>query len=419
LPEEIQAGNLTRGPSIVDNAPHWHEATLKITGAKTILFTAPWTGDPFWRETVMTTALVQVFTDEGITGLGETSAGQACPEALPALVETFGEWMIGMDPTRPEVVWEELQRRATWWARVGLGVLVLAGVEMALWDIAGKAASRPVYDLLGGAHRDRQPVYASGTQANWPPGRGLEHARWYVDQGFSALKLATGYLGHPRGTWHAASIHERAAEEYQKFSELRQALGPGIELALDSHTMELREPWDRRTPLAICHVLEELHPLFYEEPLRYEDVSGYAELRRATRVPIAGGEGLSSLPEFQQYLDAQALDYVQPDSGTLGVGLCHRVARAAANRHVGTILHSGGVVGPGLMANLHVALASAQCPYLEYVLAFKDLTKEFMVEPLIVRDGSIAKPVAPGLGVRLPDGIAERYPFRHGFTEVF
>jgi L-alanine-DL-glutamate epimerase-like enolase superfamily enzyme len=209
------------------------------------------------------------------------------------------------------------------------------------------------------------------------------------------------------------------ADEVAKFGALRDALGPDIELATDAHTVQVREPWTRKTALALAYALEPFDLLFYEEPLRYDDPEGYAELRRRTRVPIAGGECLTGVDEFRRWLELDAVDDVQPDAAHCGgILVTHRVAELAEARHVGLLVHTGASVGPGLMANVHVAFASPNARAIELALAPDNVRRELLVEPLAMTDGLMAPPSAPGLGVSLPADLLERYPWQPGIIEV-
>ena len=407
---------------------------MKVTDLKTILITAPWTGDPFWvqgTEFVRTAALIRVETDEGLDGLGETVMGYFCPEVVPPLVDYYRSLLVDLrlDPLQPERVYDELYQRSLWWGRVGLAVSVLSGVEMALWDLAGKAASKPVHALLGGAAHARLPLYASGGTGTWPVEKTVEQAQLYIGLGFRALKLGTGFTDRPGGlwtgnvpppygTWHAGTTGDRIEDERAKFAGLRATLGQGVELAIDGHAVQVREPWSRRTALDLARAIEEFDLLFYEEPLRYDDPAGYAELRRLTRVPIAGGECLTGEAEFAQWLQMGALDYVQPDATHVGgVGPCRRVAAMAEEHHAGPIVHTGGAVGPGFMANLHVAFTSPNARYVEYALAPNNIREELLIDPPRLVDGMLEARTAPGLGVTLlPETIAA-YPFRPGNIE--
>jgi L-alanine-DL-glutamate epimerase-like enolase superfamily enzyme len=409
---------------------------MRVTDARAILVTTTWRGDPAWTagaEFRRSAALVEVTTDEGLTGLGETVMGYFCPDLVPPIVawarELLVDRAIGLDPRQPERAFDELAQRCRWWGRTGAALSVLSGVEMALWDIAGKAAGRPVHALLGGLAHARLPAYASGGTGAWPIERTVEQARRYVDAGFRALKLGTGFDGRPGsrstgvapapyGTWYAPTTAGRVADEVAKLTALREALGPDVELALDTHAVQVRDPWGRADALALARALEPFDLLFWEEPLRYEDPEGYAELRRRSRVPIAGGECLTGVDEVRRFLDLDALDLVQPDASHVGgIAVTRRVADLAAARGVGLVVHTGAAIGPGLMANLHAAFASPSARAVELALAPDNVRRELLVEPLAIEDGDVLAPTAPGLGVRLPDGFAAANAHAPGFIE--
>src|SRR5688572_1170600 len=173
---------------------------MHVVDVRTHLLTTSWTADPAWtggEAFVRSSALVVVETDEGIDGLGETVMGYFCPEVVPPIVAWARELLvdptIGLDPLQPERAFDELAQRCRWWGRTGVPLSVLSAVEMALWDIAGKAAGRPVHALLGGTAHVRLPAYASGGTGGWPVERTIEQARRYVDAGFRAVKLGSGF----------------------------------------------------------------------------------------------------------------------------------------------------------------------------------------------------------------------------------
>ncbi len=418
---------------------------MRVTDVRTLLLTAPWTGDPAWTtdgnaafttegEFRRSSAIVVVDTDDGIVGIGETVMGYFCAEAVPPIVEAFTapllDRSLGLDPRFPARCFDELAQRSLWWARTGLGLSVLSAVDIALWDIAGQAAGLPIHALLGGAAHGRLLAYASGGTGNWPVEATVEQARRYVDRGFRALKLGTGFSGRPGtlargsvpppyGTWHAPTTALRIRDEQDKFSALRSAFGSGIELAVDSHAVQVREPWSRRTALDLAHAMEPFDLMFYEEPLRYDDAEGYAELRRSTRIPIAGGECLTGVEEFRDWINAGALDLAQPDVAHVGgITVGHRVARFAEINKVGLLVHTGASIGPGWMANLHLAFASSNARAVEVALAPDNVRAHLLQEPLTLHDGDLLPPTAPGLGVKLPPDLLERFPYRSGQGEV-
>ena len=407
---------------------------MRVTSVRTILVTAPWTADPSFvsgEAFERSAALILVETDEGVSGLGEAMLGYFAADVVPPIVDYYGRQLVALrlDPRRPEPAWRELYQRSLWWGRNGLALSVLGGLEMALWDIAGKVAGRPVHELLGGPAHDRLPLYASGGTGTWPVERTVEQAQRYVSLGFRGLKLGTGMDRRPggfttqpspppNGTWYAASTEDRIRDEKAKFGALREALGPTIELATDSHAVQIREPWSRADALAMARALEEFHLLFYEEPLRYDDPDGYAELRSRTSTPIAGGECLTGVAEFRDWLARGALDYVQPDATHVGgLGPCRDVGRLAEQHGVGLIVHTGAAIGPGFLANLHVAFACPNSRFVEYVIAPDNVRAELLTEPVQLDGGFIRLPTAPGLGVDLPRDFEARHPYRAGIEE--
>ena len=407
---------------------------MRVTSVRTVLITAPWTGDPAWvsgQEFERTAALIHVETDDGVTGLGEAIMGYFAADVVPPIVDYYGRLLadLRLDPRQPEAAFRELYQRSLWWGRVGLGLSVLGGLEMALWDIAGKVAGRPVHELIGGPAHDRLPLYASGGTGTWPVERTVEQAQRYVSLGFRGLKLGTGMDQRPGGfttqpspppygTWYAGSTADRIADEKAKFGALRDALGREIELATDSHAVQVREPWSRADALALARALEEFDLLFYEEPLRYDDADGYAELRRQARTPIAGGECLTGVAEFRDWLAKGAFDYVQPDATHVGgVGVCRDVARLAEQQAVGLIVHTGAAIGPGFLANLHVAFASPNSRFVEYAVAPDNVRAELLTEPVQLERGFMKRPSAPGLGVELPADFETRHRYKAGIEE--
>ena len=407
---------------------------MRVTGVRSVLVTAPWSGDPFWatgEPFERTAALVVVDTDAGVTGIGETIMGYFHAEVVAPLIDYYAHLLgsLPLDPGQPEATFRELYQRSLWWARTGLGLSVLSGLEMAFWDIAGKVAGKPVHELLGGPAHDRLPLYASGGTGTWPVEQAVAQAVRYHSLGFRGLKIGTGFDKRPGGfttapgappygTWYAGSTANRIADERAKFGALREALGPDVELATDCHAVQVREPWSRSTALDLARAVEDFDLLFMEEPLRYDDPEGYAALRRATRVPIAGGECLTGVDEFRRFLDLDALDYVQPDATHVGgVAITRDVARLAEQRHVGLIVHTGAAIGPGFLANLHVAFASPNARFVEYVLAPDNVRRELLTVPVTLADGFIERPSEPGLGITLPGDFAERYPYKPGVVE--
>lgn len=400
---------------------------MKITAVEAILFTARWTDDPTFPNVPHSAAFIRIDTDEGISGVGEALLGYFVPEAVPAFVDSVRPALLGRDPAAIGELWHELYVSAAFWGRSGAGLSVISGVEMALWDLKGKALGVPVYQLLGGAARDRVPMYASGGPSYWPPERTVEKVLLYRDKGYRAAKVSTGYylepdttgaVGQRRLAIKELAVSELARAEADKLERLRAAVGPGFDLALDGHQAAVLDPISAKTALDICAAVEDAGLLLYEEPLAYTDVPGYALLRRRTRVPIAGGEMVSGVDGFARFLDLDALDIVQPDASWVGgIAVTQKVIAAAEARGVGAAIHTGGSAGPGFAASLHLAIASRSSIVLERVVNAVGVQNLLLVEPLEMVDGCLRAPTAPGLGIELRDDVLKAHPYLPGSGE--
>jgi L-alanine-DL-glutamate epimerase-like enolase superfamily enzyme len=400
---------------------------MRISSVETILFTARWTGDPAFPAVPHSTAFVRIETDEGITGFGEALLGYFVPEAVPPLVDYFRPDLLGKDPTAIASRWQDLYAGAVWWARAGLSMSVISALEMALWDIRGKSLAVPVYELLGGATRTRVPVYASGGSALWPPQRAVEQGEFFRDRGYRAAKVSTGYYfeddvsevaGQRAMRERYIAQSEVPRTEADKVERLRDALGADFQLALDGHQNGIARPWSPHTALQVCHAVEDAGLLLFEEPLPYDDIPGYARLRRMTRVPIAGGESLAGIDAFERFLERDALEIVQPDVGWVGgIASTQKVFALAEARKARSAIHTGGAVGPGLAASLHLAAACGEVLVLEHVAASTNVQNLFFQEPLQVSDGTLNVPTTPGLGIELSADVLEAHPYVPGSGE--
>lgn len=378
---------------------------MKITAVRCILLSAPYAtpGDAerefHLRQGYRPASFIVVETDEGLDGVGETYAGVYAPEAVQALVDQFAHDLIGQDPRDVSALWDRIRLASYYWGRMGLTQSVIGGIEMALWDLKGKVLGQPVYALLGGKVHDAIPVYASG--GNDKPFPDLEEElRGYVAAGYRAVKIRINNLPP-----------ERIVE---KVAFCREVLGDGIGLAVDAAQGLAENPWPVKTAIAIARSLEPYNLLWIEEPAEVTNYAGFADIRRQIGTPVAGGETVTSLVEAEAYLRAGALDLFQPDAALIGgIGILWQVAQMCERHFLPIAIHSwsGGV---GMMGNYHAAFATRNCTILELSSVPNPLRDEVLAEPLRLHDGMLAAPTAPGLGVRLPDDLEERYPYRPG-----
>ncbi len=396
---------------------------MKVTDVRTVLLTGPCTADPFLLEArrLRSVALIEIHTEGPAVGIGETYAGYFCPEVVPAIVEFYKPILVGVDilATEIETLWQRMFLCGNYWGRTGLGPAVLAGIEAALWDLKGRLLDRPVYELLGGARHEQLLAYATGGPSNWPVDRLKQKVDSYLALGFRAFKVGAGYYD---GVTHAevptSSINAIVDMEAGKVDMLRAYVGPDVALLLDGHMGNPQgAAWDLATARAVFRALEPFDLFFFEEPLPYDDPGAYAELKRSTTIPVAGGECLTTLAEFQQYADLDALTIAQPDAAWAG-GLAKflKIARLFDRRGQRIATHSWGA-GVAQMQNIHAGFAAPNTIILELPPAAGALHTELWGDSCVMRDGYVLPPAGPGLGVYLTDAIKAKYPFIPGSGE--
>lgn len=372
---------------------------MKITRVEPVLLSSKPSREIRWSGGVISTvhaALVQVHTDEGITGLGETYVGIFAPLAVRGIVEALEPLLIGEDPRNIAALTHRLVSKTLFWARVGAGISTIGAIETALWDIAGKAVGKPVHELLGGAVHTRLPLYASGGLEK-PLEELTDEMRGYRQEGLKAVKVRIGM---------------DPARDVEKVRRVRDVIGEEMDLMVDAVQGHNPEPWTAAQAVRAGLALRELNLRWFEEPCAATDHAGYAQVRRHLPIPISGGESSTTIHEFQRFFDAEALDIAQPDVAHAGgIVECRKIATLAQSHGVEVAFHSwsSSVV---LAANYHLAFTLPNCKVLEYPTWGYPLRDELFVEPLRIEQGELLLPTAPGLGVELTDAIRTEYAFR-------
>lgn len=377
----------------------------------TMMLAAPIPAERRWRNDAGTAvrheaAIVVVETDEGITGYGEAKGS---PPVIRAIVETrLRPLLLGQDPTRIEYLWESIYngRRLDLALKYGRPyhaanirgevMCAISGVDVALWDILGKSIGLPIYRLLGGGVRDRVRAYASGGWAG--PGLTAAEVGGYVAKGFTAVKMRVGGLDD----------EDFPGRSLSRLAEARTAVGPHVDLMMDAHgALTVSQA------VELARGAEEYRISWFEEPVVVsDDLSGLAEVRRRTSIPIATGEHEQTRFAFQTMFDAAAVDIVQPDIAIVG-GLteCRRIAALAHARGAVVNPHSWGTA---LLwaASVQFAAATANCTIVERGQAYNPLLDDLLVEPVEpAADGWVVPPDRPGLGVELQPDLEELYPY--------
>ncbi len=343
---------------------------------------------------------VKLYTDEGITGVGEaTMHGNV--RAVEAAIHERKGYLIGRDPMMIERHWQALYRNRRWRGGPVLNS-ALSGIEQALWDIQGKALDVPVYQLLGGPYRDRVKCYANA----WFRGTSsieerVERALWVVEElGYEAMKW------EPLGEGNLTE-RESVAHAVKEVGAIREAVGEDVDLLI-----ECSERFSPRTAILAAKALEPFKVYFLEEPVGHENIAAMAWVNRESPVPIATGERLYNKYQFRELLEAQACDIIQPDLTHVGgIMECKKVAALAEAWYVSVCPHNSG--GPVSHA---ASLALAGCiPNFGILEAFVDeaqFREECTIPPLKIVDGYYDLPKGPGLGVDINEEALAKYPYR-------
>lgn len=337
--------------------------------------------------------LVEVVTDEGLTGAGSCfTSGKLVEGALQLL------WPLlnGESAVEPERVTEKLRQSSFWQGRGGAVEHAISGLDIALWDIMGKACGQPVSRLLGGNYRQRIKPYGSILfDEPEPLARTLTGV---VGRGFKAIKLG----------WRPFGRRDRAFDELL-IRTARKTVGDGIELMVDAGGSEQFWPhglnWARET----AKMLADYNIVWFEEPLPPDDLEGYIELTRVSPVPIAGGEVLTRRQAFLPWLERRAVDIIQPDcTKNGGLSESRKIGWLAFDHNVQMVSH-GWNTAIGLAADLQLAAAMPVARYVEYLTPcayIEDITKERFV---LDDEGYLLIPDRPGLGVELDADKLKRY----------
>ena len=379
---------------------------MKITDLKIHVLKSP-LAEPFafsqgWVKQRSAT-LLEILTDEGITGWGEAFAqGLEPPEIATAVIDkALKPLLIGADPLDTEVLWHRMYHMTRDYGRKGSVVSGISAVDIALWDIAGKFHDLPVYKLLGGAFRTHVQPYATGFYRIKGQGEAKrlgEEAIRHFEAGFSMMKVKLGY---------------GVDDDMACMKEVGRAIqGKPVTLMVDTN-----HAYGRAEALRLGRALADYDLRWYEEPVVPEDVQGYVEMRRKLSMPIAGGENEHTLYGFRELLGAGAVDVAQPDLGSCG-GI-------SAGRHIIALAQSHGVqINPHVWGSAIAQAASlqfiaalpvahhslfAQEPVLEYDRSSHPFRQHLITRPIQQVNGWVDIPSGPGLGVEVDRAVLEKF----------
>ena len=361
---------------------------------------------------------LKLVTDSGIEGVGEIYAASFAPDVMiKALEDVFERHVLNADPFNIETVWRNVYGRG-YSQRPDISLMgVLSGVEMAMWDIVGKAVGKPVYDLLGGKVHERLRSYTylypdepgahahSASPVYSQPQAAAERALKYLAQGFTAVKF------DPAGPYSAFDPRQPSLERLELAEAfcrtLREALGTRCDLLFGTHGQ-----FTVSGALRLARRIEPYEPLWFEEPTPPESPEDMARVAAQCRVPIATGERLTTKYEFARVLSTGAASILQPNLGRVGGILEAKKIAAMAEAHYAQIaphLYCGPVVGA---ANIQLAACSPNFLILEGIERWDGFHAEILKKPIRWEDGWVIPPSEPGLGVELDEDVAAAHPWR-------
>ena len=360
---------------------------MKITGIKTFLMQAGSPSDRAWASDgrgVQTGSrnwlFVKVHTDEGLYGVGECSGW---PRVIETAVRDLATVLIGEDPAHIEKLWQKMMVAQMAHGMTGVvGAGAMSGIDMALWDIKGKALNTPVWNLLGGQVRDRVRIYA---HASAP-----EIALELKALGITAVK--TGGVRDP----------------LRKVTAIRKAVGDYVDVMVDLHGPPWMPPKDA---IALGRALEPYHLLFMEDPVAPENIEGLARVADAVAIPIAAGERIATIWGWRALIEREIVDVIQPDTGRAGgISQMKKLAGMAEAHDIMMAPHSGTLGPIAEFAALHLLAAIPNALMLERIENDWPGRNEVISAPPVLENGHLIVPTAPGLGVDIDEGAVARYP---------
>ncbi|HEX5211967.1 MAG TPA: mandelate racemase/muconate lactonizing enzyme family protein [Pseudolabrys sp.] len=329
---------------------------------------------------------VQIMTDDGVEGIGVTTFGGKIVRTLKAALEEFGEFIVGDDPLRTEQVTAKLRAASAPCGPGGVAALAISAIDIALWDIRGKAFGVPLARLLGAA-RDRVPAYASGALTRTTPTDKLERAAAaLVEKGYSQVKTQMAVEGL------------NAAQEIERIKLVRNAVGPNTNLMVD-----INQRWSVAEAISIGSRIEDLGLGWLEDPTRADDYQGLAKIADALATPVCAGEYLYGIEPHRQTMTYDSVDIVMIDLVRVGgVTQWMKVAGMAEAFNKPVASH--------LLPEIHVHLIAAAPNGL--VVEYMPWTWRLFDNPPMPDNGVMTVPTGPGLGLKFAPGLFEQYGVR-------
>ncbi|MEX0762636.1 MAG: mandelate racemase/muconate lactonizing enzyme family protein [Dehalococcoidia bacterium] len=347
---------------------------------------------------------VKLQTDAGITGWGEAYTQADRDIQVEAHIDQLARYLEGRDPFHirhfTHVVHEDF---ATKRSAMDLHCAV-SGIEIAMWDIVGKALDRPIYDLLGGPVRPRIRLYANGWGGGKSPDDAAKAAATVVNErGFTALKFDP----FP-GPWREYVGYEELEHATNVVKAVREAVGPRVELLIEVHR--------RLAPMnaiRVAKMLEPFHPYWFEEPCPPDNIDAIKEVKDNTTIPVVTGEALYTRNGFREVFDKRAADIINPDiCNTGGILELTQIAAMAQPHYIGVSPHGWNSTGIGAAAAVHASATIPNFLIYEYMVHVEAASRDICINYNEPQDGYLELPKEPGLGVEIDEEKLAKYPYK-------
>lgn len=340
--------------------------------------------------------LVEINTDEGITGVGSPSGPYDLAVLKRVIEDVIGPHLVGQDPSNIPLLWQrvfhgEVSRNL---GHRSVGIAAMSGIDIALWDLKGRAMNQPLYQIFGGLyHSEGVRAYASSIYWDLTPEKAADEIDGWRDRGFSAAKLKIGRV--PK-------------KDAANLRAMRQRVGDGFEILTDAN-----QSLDRSGALAMLRVLDDLGCYWFEEPLPVDDIEGHRMLReRGTPVRIATGENLYTRNSFNDYIREGAIDVLQADcSRAGGITEVRGIAETAASHHLSWNPHTFNDIIT-VAANLHLVASSPHPAMFEWDITHNDLMTKLGNYDLKLEKGLVRPPSGPGLGFDIDWDFVKGHPWK-------
>ena len=343
----------------------------------------------------MIVPIVKITDTEGSYGLGEITHGQFAHKPIIGVIEHFREILKNTNIENINESWERMYGSSVFWNRQGLGIGVMGGINIAMYDLLGKKLKLPVYQLLGGLNKSKIRIYASN---------GLfENSEDLIKDAKKAFSL--GFKVYKMRVIDPSTVIDLVKAFKNEFKD-------SMDLIVDAVQGSTANPWATKVSLNLARELEKYNILFFEEPCRVENIDGYKEIKNSTTTNIAGAESIPTARAFKPYLEASVFDVLQFDIATSGFTEGRRICDLAYIYNKPVAIHSWGSA-ISIMAGIHFSLTIPNSAYTEYCFMDHPINKYlFENEKIIITDGYVDAPKNYGLGVKFDENLISRFPYK-------